>query len=534
MKRVAALVIALLLAAPAPAFAHAVLVRTVPSASGTVNVAPTSVALTFSELVEPRFTSISVTNAAGEQLRADHPTREGKSISVRLKDLTEGWYLVYWRVISADGHPVRGAYTFALGPNPGPAPQFVVPSIDETAATPRLVAARWVVLFAGMAAIGLFVLRMFIARTGWRPFAVAGAIALLAAPVYLLMATAQFALRSVFDLPDVVGLVDVSSFGRGFLALEACLALFVFAAGVAIWLDRPRRTIAGLVSLAGALLAAAAVLLVPGTSGHPGTASPRGPAIALDAVHLAAGSIWLGGLIGLALLWPVDGRTFRRFSNVALGAVGVLVATGVAASLVHLPTLASLWETGYGQALLAKIALLLVALVLAAVNLLRTRPRLQAGERVSGRPITGEVVVLGGAVFAAAILTSLAPPARAVADLGKPVATVGPGPVAKTIEHSGYTLRFGVAPNQAAASNRFDVSLERDGRPVPGAKLTASFAMLDMEMGRQAFRLPETTPGTYGREAPALVMVGRWGVTLDVEPPGADPFSLTILDHAEG
>jgi copper transport protein len=276
------------------------------------------------------------------------------------------------------------------------------------------------------------------------------------------------------------------------------------------------------------------VLIVPGTSGHPGTASPRGVAIALDAVHLAAGSIWLGGLIGLVVLWPVDGRTIARFSNVAIGAVLALVATGIGASLVHLPTLASLWETGYGQALLVKIALLLVALVLGAVNLLRTRPRLVAGETASGRPITGEVVLLGGAVFAAAILTSLAPPARAVAEIGKPVATVGPGPVAQTIEHNGYTLRFGVTPNQAAANNRFAVSLRRDGRPIPGASLTASFAMLDMEMGRQAFRLPETAPGTYGREAPALVMVGRWGVTLDVEPPGAEPFSVTILDHAEG
>ena len=52
-----------------------------------------------------------------------------------LDHLDQGWYLVFWRVISADGHPVRGAFTFAVGPNPGPAPQFVIPSISETAAT---------------------------------------------------------------------------------------------------------------------------------------------------------------------------------------------------------------------------------------------------------------------------------------------------------------------------------------------------------------------------------------------------------------
>ena len=72
---------------------------------------------------------------ASPRRSAGDPTRS----SSRCSDLPEGWYLVYWRVISADGHPVRGAFTFAVGPNPGPPPQFVVPSTRETAATPRLV-----------------------------------------------------------------------------------------------------------------------------------------------------------------------------------------------------------------------------------------------------------------------------------------------------------------------------------------------------------------------------------------------------------
>src|SRR5213076_2848957 len=83
---------------------------------------------------------------------------------VPLRHLGEGWYLVWWRVISVDGHPVRGAFTFAVGPNPGPPPQFQIPSTSETAATPRLVAARWVAFLSVMAAIGLFVLRMLVAR----------------------------------------------------------------------------------------------------------------------------------------------------------------------------------------------------------------------------------------------------------------------------------------------------------------------------------------------------------------------------------
>src|SRR5262249_16761011 len=160
---------------------------------------------------------------------------------VPLKKLEQGWYLVYWRVISADGHPVRGAFTFAVGPNPGPAPQFVIPSISETAATPGLLVARWIVYLLTMAAVGLFRLRMLIAqrvvgrvagvslRALAIAFWVATGAALIAIPIYLDMATAKFALRSAFDLGDVVPLFGDSAFGRGYLRLELVMALFALA-----------------------------------------------------------------------------------------------------------------------------------------------------------------------------------------------------------------------------------------------------------------------------------------------------------------
>jgi copper transport protein len=554
---------------PVAASAHAVLVKTVPQASGTVNTPPKQLALTYSEPVEPRFAIVSVTDAAGRQQTAGPPRRsptDSNTLLVPLKRTAEGWYLVYWRAISVDGHPVRGAYTFAVGPNPGPAPQFVIPSISETAATPKLIVARWIAFLSVMTAIGLLALRLAIARPVVRrvsgtnlravsvAFFAACAVGLVAVPVYLLVATADFALRSVFSVGALVPLVRASAFGRGYVDLEVCFALFVVAGIAAIWVDRPERehrSVAELLAFAGAAAAAAATLLVPGASGHPSQTPPRGVALVLDWLHLASGAVWIGGLIGVLVLWrslPVAKRVaglvvaVPRFSAVALVAVLVLVGSGTWASILHLPTLATLWQTSYGQAILVKVGLLLAAIALAAVNLLRSKPGLQAeGPGAGGaatllrRLVAGEVAIVASAVFVAAILSSLAPPSKALAAVSGSTARVGPGPVVSTLKRNGYELQVRVAPNRAAVPNDFSVKLTRGGQPVRGADVVVRFDMLDMAMGEQAYRMQESAPGVYTRAAtPALVMVGHWGVSFDVTPKGRPPFDVQVVDHATG
>jgi len=556
---------------PAAAWAHAALLQTTPVASRIVNTPPRQVLLRYSEPVEPRFAVVSVTNAAGEKQTAGAPSRSpanADTLVIPLKKLAEGWYLVYWRVISVDGHPVRGAFTFAVGPNAGPAPQFVIPSTSETAATPRLVTARWVAFLSLMAAIGLFILRIVVARPvvarvpGTRlrsvtiAFGVASSIALLAIPVYLLLSTAEFALRSFWSFGALFPLIRVSAFGRSWRDLELVLALFVGAAAVAIWLDRPerrQRSIAGVIALVGAVGAAAAALLVPGLAGHAAQTSPRALSLAFDWFHLVAGSVWLGGLIGLVVLaatLPPPRRVaglavcVPRFSNVAFASVIVLIAAGTGSAVQHMPTLASFWQTSYGKALLVKIGLLAAALLLASVNLLRTVSRFKASTArpelgVSAasllrRLVTGESLLVTGAVLAAAVLTSLPPPSKALASVGGARAHVGPGAVNKVVTQNGYKLAIRVSPNRAAVPNSFQVAISRGGKPVRNANVTVDFAMLDMEMGQQAYHLSETAPGTYGHAAPALVMVGHWGLSFQVEPPGQKPFTVLLVDKANG
>jgi copper transport protein len=561
--------VALLL--PTAASAHAYLVKTVPAASVTLNAPPPDVELTFDEAVEPLFALISVTDVNARQ-QTTGPVRRSPSnpdtLVVPLKKVPEGWYLVYWRAISVDGHPVQGAFTFAVGPNPGPPPQFVVPHISQTATTTPLLVARWSMFLTTMTAIGLFVLRLLIARPVVRQvpgttlralsvgFAAASLLALVAFPAYLEESTAVDSLRSFLAVGALVPLWRTTAFGRGYVDMWICFALFLGAAAIALWLDRPdrpHRSIAAILAAVGALGAAGAVLLLPGAAGHAAQTAPRGLSVLLDWLHLVTGSIWIGGLIGLLVLWWALSARRRvaglavcvpRFSNVAFVSVLVLLGSGIGATVLHLPILAALWQTSYGKVILIKVGLLALASVLAAGNLLRSKPRLVAARRRAelGEPaarllrrlVGGEAVIVASAILAAAVLSSLAPPPAALAKESFAAARVGPGRVAAVVHRAGYTLRVLVEPNRAAGPNSFALELTTKGRPVRHADVTLAFDMLDMQMPEQNYQLAETRPGLYSRAAPALVMVGHWGLAFNVTPKGAEPFTALVVDHATG
>jgi copper transport protein len=611
---------------PGAASAHAYLIRTSPAASGVLNGPPRSVSLTYDEAVEPRFAIISVTNVDGHQ-ETTGPVHRSPSDPDTLvvglhPHLPEGWYLIYWRAISVDGHPVQGAFTYAVGPNPGPAPKFAVPSISGGATAPNLLITRWVMFLSVMVAIGLFAFRFLLARalprrvpeTGLRAlsvaFVVTSVIGVLAIPVYLDFAIAGDSLRSVFDLSALVPLFRVTAFGRGYVDMMLCFALFCVASWIALLVERPeheRRSLAELFAQTGALLAAAATLVFPGAVGHAGQTSPRGLSVPVDWLHLISGSLWLGGLVGLLVLWSTVGAGRRvaalslvvpRFSALALASVALLLTTGTIATIDHMPALDALWDTGYGVAILVKIGILLSAMALASGNLLRTRPRLiaagadagagagvdtragavlgadvevgagvdtgaavdlgadvevgarvdaggaadasagvDAGEgaaRLLRRLIAGETVLVAGAVFVAAVLSSLAPPPPAFAKQNAALASVGPGRVAQTIKRAGYRLQVLVSPNKAAAPDSFALRITKGGRPVRHANVTLTFNHTEMQMPQQQYQLAETQPGVYSRRAPALIMVGKWALSFNVSPPGGRQFTALIVDEANG
>jgi putative copper export protein len=129
------------------------------------------------------------------------------------------------------------------------------------------------------------------------------------------------------------------------------------------------------------------------------------------------------------LVWPtapeLRRRAFVGFSRIAVGLVAALVLAGVYLAVVRLPDLADLWQTSYGQLLLVKIAIVLVALAWGGVHHTFVRPRLEAGGQPRVRAsLLGESAVAVAVLLAAAVLTNGSPPAP---DQSTPPAAVRSG-----------------------------------------------------------------------------------------------------------
>ncbi|MBV8911798.1 MAG: copper resistance protein CopC [Acetobacteraceae bacterium] len=108
-----------LLAFDRQAEAHAHLTRAEPPVGGTVGSAPSQVEITFSEAVEPRFSTISVMDASGKQVdRHDIHLDGGDSrrLAVSLGPVGPGQYKVIWHATSVDTHKTEGDFTFTVAP----------------------------------------------------------------------------------------------------------------------------------------------------------------------------------------------------------------------------------------------------------------------------------------------------------------------------------------------------------------------------------------------------------------------------------
>lgn len=418
LKRVPAWFAAVLVAATAvlglaaPASAHATLVSSDPAEGEVLQAAPGEVTFTFDEPVQLVPDGLLAFDAAGDRVEVD-ASASGTEVTGDLPDgLDNGTYVVTWRVVSADGHPIAGSLTFHVGEpspkveapklapsDPGAVPtiQAVVQAVDYVA----LLVAGGLAVFLAWTARGLRlpdpVRRRLVRTLRWSAL-----VAVLAAAAAVPLAGAYqlgTGVGGVFDL-DALDPTLVQDDLR-VLALQAAgLGIVSWAAGLERW--------SLLVDLNTAL-----AVCSPALVGHTRAYEPTALLVVTDALHLSAGAIWLGGLVGLALTLPaVAGRPLdgahllSRFSTLAAGLLATLALAGVLLGWRIVGSWSRLFGETWGRLLLVKVGLVLVVVAIAAWNRYRLVPRVTDGVGHDGRR-AGIGLVRRAVVAEAAVLVAV-------------------------------------------------------------------------------------------------------------------------------
>ena len=476
------------------ASAHAVLVSTDPSANTVLQVAPSTITLTFNETIQVVRHAIRVFDPSGEEQIPQSISSRDAVVTATLDPLTEsGTYTVGWEVVSADGHDVKGGYVFHLRTRTASAPAHIEASASRAPLALRALGSALL--------ISALVAAMVIPRARRDRSS----------------ARAAWLVACVGSLAAALGTTESigSSISEGYQILSAnttgtLLALSLGIAVVGVILAR---------TLLGRPLAAIGII-VASMPGHAIALDPIWRSTSLTAAHVIAAGSWAVGLLWLVATTrgdddAVTDRAVRRFSPWAMACVAVVAATG-SILLVTRTGWHGLFTSGYGLIGVVKIALLLVAIALAARNRWRLTPALSTGGHAGTDPSTGgasarlrrsiqiEVVVLALALVAGTVLAEVSPPV-----LHPPQA-----PFLQRAPFGDGQVELMVDPARVGLNQIHVSALQADG--------TLNTGMLDLavEVRLSARNIGPITPtvatsaGGHLESSANLGIAGRWSVRI--------------------
>ena len=551
-----------------PASAAAELVSTEPADGARLDQAPDRITLRFTEPVSLGSGYARLLDAQGA-VQPGEAVVDGDTVTVTPSSSlpADVGYLVSYRVISADSHPIAGAFSFTVGDAELVAADAAGDEGDTDAAVGVLLpASRWLG-FAGLAlGVGIPVVLVLCWPGGWssgrlRRLVAAGlgAVALSAVLTFLLQGPygAGTGLSSVLD-PALLSDTASSATGRTLLARTA------LAVGLALVLRLLRRRggspSAPAIVLAGAL--ALGVVVATAATGHPVAGPWPGLAVTVAVVHAAAMAVWLGGLVALlAVVLRPDRASVPRateltrlltgWSTLAFGAVVALVVTGTVQAVREVASPTALFVTTYGWILLAKLALVAVLLGAAGVSrvwvqqrlgLRRSSPPSRRGVTVhafaasSGAPVEPaadvrsarqaenavehlpslrrsvlvEVAVAALVLALSAVLVGT-PPARAA--VAQPVDVLLP--LQGSAGPSG-SVQLSVEPARPGPNTLHVYLFDDDGRPTQPAELTVRLSERAQELGPLDVDLQPAGPGHYVADGMDIPGAGTWTLTVAV------------------
>lgn len=526
----------LVLGAPLVASAHATLVESDPADGDRLDTGPGEVTLLFSEPIDVPVAAIRVYDGAGERVDSGDsaPGPSAEMVRVTLPgSVSAGTYVVTWGVVSLDGHPIRGAFTFQIGEG-------------ETGADPSLVAsllgdgnggvyaaagavARWITYLGGLGAAGVVVfvwlarrrdLDTALARLAKGAAVVAAAGSIIQIPLF----AAEVTGLGVAAIGSASALIDALSSPLGVAALVRVAAL-----GVLAWAARGQRLPPSIWVGIGGLVVAELL------TGHTRTTEPAWLVIGADAVHVFVAAVWLGGLAALFIVLRPGGEdaasaaaAVGKFSAMAGWSVVGATVAGLALAWAEVRTFGALTSTPYGWTLVAKIVIVMAVIAVGAYNnrvlvpsitgsregfladggsgidtltrtAIATRSKLR---RLLGIELTGLAVVLA----VTALLVNL-PPAAEAAGVS--------GPYSTYVAFGEGQLNLVVDPNQIGPNQIHAYVLSASGSPIPAEGAAAmEFRLPSEEVGPFIVEPRSAGPGHWVHTGPELALPGAWQITF--------------------
>ena len=519
----AVLTAACLLALAGAAYAHAVVVETVPADGALLEAPPERIVIRFNEPVS--VIAVRVIDSAGSDLAPPGAAsaRDGEVVIPFASDAGRGTYIASYRVVSTDGHPVGGSIVFSVGEASPFAP--VPDATDDRGWRLAAIVLRVALdlgILGGAGAVLFLVLVRPSGRTADASAQIAATLALVGCAAALVAIGVQGGLliggpaRAIGELATWRAGVE-SRFGRTALAALVGLGLIALT---------PRRSDA-LPARALSSVGAGIALLSFALSGHVVAAGSRWITVPALIAHSSAVAFWIGSLLPLRRALSLSefeaAPLMRRFSRIAVAAVAVLALAGTIVAAVQVRSFSGLLGTMYGQLLLAKLALVAGLLGLAALNKVWLTPALDRGEPRAVKSlrvtIEAEIALVLAILTATAVLGTTPPPrvhnASAAADVHAPHEHHRP---LLSLELSNADLRARITfASDESGANAAEIDItDLDGEAVTPLEVT--LAASNPSTGIEAIRRRATAvgPGRWRVGDLMLVPAGEWTIRVEI------------------
>jgi copper transport protein len=363
-----------------PASAHASLEMSDPANGAVLTQPPSQIVLGFDESVDIALGAIRLYDGRGHEIDVGPAHHEGDDahVAVNVPKLADDAYVVSWRVVSADSHPVHGAFTFQVGTGDAVRdPGLITRLLAQEGGNPSAGALLGISRFLSYGALAVVVGGLAFLSVVWPAGAgrrrvrvllwVALGVGVVAGLVAIGVQAPYASGRALTDAvkPSQWSEVLRTSSGRAW-GLRV-LVLAIVGAGLLLTLERLRTQVWQMVGV----VAAGALFVLVAMGGHGTTGRWAAVGLLATVAHLGGMSVWIGGLTVLlvGVLRDPDSHDglnrVRMFSPIAFGAVVVIVVSGVVQAYRQVGSLDALTNTDYGRLLLVKTAFVVVAVAVA-------------------------------------------------------------------------------------------------------------------------------------------------------------------------